>query len=87
MHMYEYLLSLMLPHYTHYPSFCCSLLLQYDQLTSTISDFSELAVGFGYTTLFVAALPIAASFFLVFGIIQVILFYNVLLVFVPYADG
>lgn len=35
---------------------------QYDQLTSSLEDYAEIAIGFGYTSLFVTALPIAAFF-------------------------
>jgi hypothetical protein len=38
--------------------------VQYDHLSTTIEDYAELAVGFGYNALFVAALPIAAFFYL-----------------------
>jgi len=36
--------------------------LQYDQLTSSLEDYAEIAIGFGYTALFVTALPIASFF-------------------------
>lgn len=45
--------------------------LQYDHLSTTIEDYAELAVGFGYTALFVAALPIAALFYLIYSVLQI----------------
>jgi hypothetical protein len=47
---------------------CC---VQYDHLSTTIEDYAELAVGFGYNALFVAALPIAALFYLSFSVLQI----------------
>jgi hypothetical protein len=45
--------------------------VQYDHLSTTIEDYAELAVGFGYNALFVAALPIAAFFYLSFSVLQI----------------
>ena len=36
--------------------------MQYDQMSSSLEDYAEVAIGFGYTALFVSALPIAAAF-------------------------
>jgi len=52
--------------YTHHHT-----VIQYNQLSSTIGDYAELAVGFGYTSLFVAALPGAAVFYLCYSMLQV----------------
>jgi hypothetical protein len=38
---------------------------QYDQLATSLDDYADIAVGFGYTALFVSALPAAALFSMV----------------------
>ena len=45
--------------------------LQYDQLASSLDDYAEIAIGFGYTALFISALPIAALFALVSNVVEI----------------
>ena len=47
------------------------LIIQYDHLSTAIDDYSELAVGFGYTALFVSALPVAALCYLAYSALQI----------------
>lgn len=47
------------------------LLEPYDAMTSSLSDYAEVAVGFGYTALFVSALPLAALFQLVSNVVEI----------------
>lgn len=41
------------------------LYCKYDQLTARLGDYSEIAIGFGYLSLFGTSLPIVATFLLV----------------------
>lgn len=35
--------------------------MQYDQMSSSLEDYAEVAIGFGYTALFVSALPMVSA--------------------------
>jgi hypothetical protein len=47
------------------------LLQQYDPMQSSIDDYAEVAIQFGYTALFVTALPMAAFFGLISNVVEV----------------
>lgn len=47
------------------------LLDAYDPLVANLSDYAEMAINFGYTALFVTALPIAAAFGFVSNIVEI----------------
>lgn len=47
------------------------LLDKYDTMSSSLEDYAEVAIQFGYTALFVTALPIAALFALVSNIVEI----------------
>jgi hypothetical protein len=40
-------------------------------MSSSLEDYAEVAIGFGYTALFVSALPLAATFSYVSNIVEV----------------
>ncbi len=44
---------------------------QYDVVTSSLEDYAEVAIQFGYTALFVSALPFAATFALVSNVVEI----------------
>lgn len=53
------------------PCLWCLSLSQYDQTASSLEDYAEVAIGFGYTSLFVTALPISAFFSLIMNIVEI----------------
>ena len=44
---------------------------QYDMVSSSLEDYAEVAIQFGYTALFVSALPIAALAALVSNVVEI----------------
>lgn len=40
-------------------------------VTSSLEDYAEVAIQFGYTALFVSALPFAAAFALISNIVEI----------------
>jgi hypothetical protein len=47
------------------------LCVQYEHQSTTLEDKAQQARGVGYNALFVAALPIAALFYLSFSVLQI----------------
>ena len=47
------------------------LLDKYDQMSASLEDYAEVAIGFGYTALFVSALPMAAFFAFVSNAVEI----------------
>lgn len=57
--------------YCCYPLSALRILLQYDQLESSLKDYSEIVVSFEYTAMFGTALPIAPLFVVLSIILEI----------------
>lgn len=49
---------------------CCRC-VQYDVMQSSLTDYAEIAIQFGYNALFVSALPIASAFAFVANVMEI----------------
>jgi hypothetical protein len=58
--------------YVHtYIHYFCVCLLQYDPNMSLLNEYADIVIQFGFTALFVSALPFASSFGLLSNIVSV----------------